>query len=301
MQYVLGIGLFRKKFKTDPIIRVSINDILLDEFTLDHEDTEEITYAKKDLFDHYLPISTPYKRPMTISKNIKLYKFNDSIFGGNNKCELEIINNDTNYTNGFMTKSTVIFLNTLFLVPLKYCLYDKNSIQKFNNEVLIPNKGMLDNNIETPLLNKNTNTKMSIEGWPLVAFPIWHYTCWIDQDNISQDGDLVNTIPNWHNTKTLSMPAKDSIGGSGILECPIEKKFGIFMFTQPDHDNFVRVKTGLKERTEKHLRQPLEWWNDPRCKNSPFKQEDGKYFIVSDKFIALCTNKLFNKYIYENQ
>ena len=93
MQYVLGIGLFRKKFKTDPIIRVSINDILLDEFTLDHEDTEEITYAKKDLFDHFLEISSPYKRPMTISKNIKLYKFNDSIFGGNNKCKLEIIYN----------------------------------------------------------------------------------------------------------------------------------------------------------------------------------------------------------------
>ena len=74
MQYVLGIGLFRKKFKTDPIIRVSINDILLDEFTLDHEDTEEITYAKKDLFDPTIYIVTynsePYKRPITISKNI---------------------------------------------------------------------------------------------------------------------------------------------------------------------------------------------------------------------------------------
>jgi hypothetical protein len=84
--FLLGIGFNYKVYKKLPNIRIFINDKFIDEYDID--------------------------------STAKIYQLNVHEYQQNIK--LKIKNSDSNYNNGFMTKSTLLELHTFWFTPIKY-------------------------------------------------------------------------------------------------------------------------------------------------------------------------------------
>ena len=128
MKYIFGFNVGCKIYKKFPKINISLNDRLIDELVLDdghlynkHTVLDRKTYpdtesGRKDFIDDSL-----------FSKKINLYTLDEKDLHG--KITLKIRNDDNNYTNGFMTRSTQIIFSYVFLIP-EFILYDIKKIIK---------------------------------------------------------------------------------------------------------------------------------------------------------------------------
>ena len=229
MQYVLGLGILCKKYKKNPIIRVFADDTFIDEFEIAHDDeTKKFTDISKNL---------------QLGKNHTAKHFHLSYIDErhlNSKISIHVQNDDSNYTNGFMSKSTVISFNSTFLIPKHYLdnnckfyseAYDK--WHKFKWKVVCesynlpydliaynyPPKGIKlgkGGKILSPLpkgvrmksaqeIMKEQNIKKRAVYWPMVWTGIW-------------------------NKKSIRNLEFTWLGGSGICDLYIKKYHGIRMF-----------------------------------------------------------------------
>ena len=116
MKYILGISLIFKHYKGATKIKIFSDDILIDDITLDR------TISCESDFSYYLCMDdvenfTCKASKMSAELPAKLfyYEIDDSIIG--KKISFEIDDQNSNYTNGFMTKSNLYMLNQLFLMP----------------------------------------------------------------------------------------------------------------------------------------------------------------------------------------
>ena len=236
MQYVLGLGILCKKYKKNPIIRIFADDTFIDEFEIAHNDE-----TKK-----FTDISNNIK----IGKNYTAKHFHLSYIDErhlNSKISIHVQNDDSNYTNGFMSKSTVISFNSTFLIPKHYLdnnckfygeAYDK--WHKFKWKVVCdcynlpydlivynyPPKGVKlgkGGKILNPLpagaklksaqeIMKELNIKKRAVYWPMVWTGIW-------------------------NKKSIRNLEFTWLGGSGICDLYIKEYHGIRMFTNNDEES----------------------------------------------------------------
>ena len=231
MQYVLGLGILCKKYKKNPIIRVFADDTFIDEFEITHGDE-----TKK-----FTDISNNCKssRRNWSAKHFHILHIDEKHL--NSKISIHVQNDDSNYTNSFMSKSTVIAFDSVFLIPKH--LLDNNC--KFYSEIYdkwhkfkwkkicdsynlpyehvayhLPPKGIKmkkGGEILTPLpkgvkikpvreVMKEQNTQKRAVHWPMVAVGLWNKTP-IDHLDLT-----------W-------------LGGSGICDLHIKEYHGIRMFT----------------------------------------------------------------------
>ena len=236
MQYVLGLGILCKKYKKNPIIRVFADDTFIDEFEIAHDDE-----TKK---------FTDFSKNLQLSRNHTAKHFHLSYIDErhlNSKISIHVQNNDSNYTNGFMSKSTVIAFDSTFLIPKHFLddnckfygeIYDK--WHKFKWKVVCesynlpydlivynyPPKGVKlgkGGKILNPLpkgaklksaqeIMKEQNIKKRAVYWPMVWTGIW-------------------------NKKSIRNLEFTWLGGSGVCDLYVKEYHGIRMFANDDGDN----------------------------------------------------------------
>lgn len=152
MKYLLGVGLFlAQKYKKNPMIRVSLDSSFLDEFELDINSKQpnfvsNSKYWGGDLSeknirfnrshhhahgDCVLPTQSPYTN---CPKTFLLYELDELSLVHARNLVIDISNDDSNYTNGFMTNSTLVDPRYIFLIPVETLIhFVKNSENFYNN------------------------------------------------------------------------------------------------------------------------------------------------------------------------
>jgi hypothetical protein len=122
MKYLLAVGFFCKVYRKEPQARIFVNDQLIDEFFIQHdiEGFDEKLKRLKRSNNHILqPIDRSLElKPKSKPKFIKIYEIEINKNLQKLKINIDIKNDDNNYTNGFMTKSTLIKFEILQLIPL---------------------------------------------------------------------------------------------------------------------------------------------------------------------------------------
>ena len=275
MKYLLGVGLLlAEKYKKNPTIRISLDDLFLDEFELDINSKQpnfvsNFRYWGGDLSEekirfhrshHHikgecvLPINPPYTKS---PKSIFLYELDELSLIDKEKLLIDISNDDSNYTNGFMTKSTLVDPRHIFLIPVKTLKYFAETSEAFYTNIrsIIPdgykNKIHIKRDHKIDIGNHTDSYKVLYEvcdGYPFPFKFFWNGKA-LDQDYL--------------------------LGGSGKLTVELNKnKQGNISFKTYDTE-FV------------------SFYRDHTCR------VDG--FMISEKFFSIARHKSFNKYLHENQ
>ena len=212
MRYLLVVGFSCDVFKQEPQARIFVGDQLIDEFKISkHNDT--LNTAVKNFFQnkHIL-------QPFLISelRNIQIKNFPPlrfySVEIGNTldrtELRIEIENSDSNLTNGFITKSTLIKLQVCFFFPLhQKLLFRLNKIKKKNRSL---------QNYAWYCVNENFLFDLKRNG-----------LCWK-----GKNGQMFKT-----DSKNLALL---KIGGDGFFTCELEKKYQILInkIRKPYRHNF---------------------------------------------------------------
>ena len=188
MRYMLGLSFTCKIYKKFPTIRVFADDIFIDEFTLNEKSVCKVKERGEGMWKIRTTIKT-------------LYTFEIDGKHLNDKISLHIENNDSNYTNGFITKSTLIQLSFRFLIPMHFLEDNFKKLnylmQKYNDT-----EKQLPNDIE------DTNDGTKIQRWPTGGKGYWN-------------GKEYHTFDeHW-------------LGGTGIMKFKIIKKLNISMLDSP--------------------------------------------------------------------
>ena len=148
MQYVLGVGFIAEKYRKNPKVRIFLDDLLVDEYEVENHksldrflETDRLNY--KFVNQEAVPPWTIVKKikeqgetatwsrkasETTWPRHFKLYTIDDNVLQGKQHIRLEIENNDSNYTNGFMTRSTLLDLRHIFLLPKNFLKYFRQSL-----------------------------------------------------------------------------------------------------------------------------------------------------------------------------
>ncbi len=123
MKYVLGFLFEYKYYKNPANVRIFANNQLIDEFEL----TEDINLKNiqpptaddgADFYNFSKKWTTVYQFVKQLPEKAFVYTLDESII--KNSIRIEITNNNTNYTNGFMTKWSFFKFHSIFLLPTYY-------------------------------------------------------------------------------------------------------------------------------------------------------------------------------------
>jgi hypothetical protein len=203
MRYLLVVGFVCNVYKKEPRARIFVNDRMIDEYYIpNHHDDWLDNFIQQQ---HVLQPNVENEFENLYIKNLPPLKFYELEI--NEKQEnidfiIEIDNDDNNYNNGFMTKSTLIQLRIFYFFPLNLKLLSK--LEK------IYNKNKLSKNLA------------------------WFYS---GKFNLF-DNNLKNVEWHWHknNKDILNNGRGDSIsmshyqvGGSGFFIIKRIKKYGILI------------------------------------------------------------------------
>jgi len=228
LKYIIGIGILFKKYKKKCRTVLHLNDRLIDEFDLD----QDIENKFLDDDDRFLPMFTNKehtslrRKKSQIPSVVRLYEVDekdliDSIF------KISIDLKDSNYTNGFLTKSALVKLPLIFLIP-------KNHLQnkgKFFFKILERYKDLVEKNtiLYPYYFNKNDSYGPYRTSWPAA------YNCLVNyrSDKGSESKKIYSINDAYKSHKFFNNNDKFSnwIGGEIVeKEFHIKKKFGIYMF-----------------------------------------------------------------------
>ena len=138
MSYVLFLGFKSSIYKKAPTIRISLDDFFLDEFVVEsikndsnHEDINNYQLYSNDFIkiikkqEKTNPIPPHKFYPKNLKnffpnyENFRIFELDKKIIESkdDHKLLIEIFNNDSNYTNGFMNKSTLVALTNIHVIP----------------------------------------------------------------------------------------------------------------------------------------------------------------------------------------
>ena len=116
MNYYFGFNLGVKLYKNFPTLKIYADDRLVDLIHLD----ESNLYKDHNIFDRKTyPAGSDGDRywhlDRLVSDKVHLFEISDKYL--NREITIDIDNSDSNYTNGFMTNSTLIYFSNIFLIP----------------------------------------------------------------------------------------------------------------------------------------------------------------------------------------
>jgi hypothetical protein len=155
MKYYLIIGYqLWEKNKDFPLVRVYINGQMIDEFECDNEESMEISMTKtesmwEDNMCLGLGIDTTERFTFKAPKKFKMIEVDSSTWPDEGELTLEVLNNNSNYNNGFMSKRSMVLFNPIYLVSKE--MHDNKSKmlqaikrlyanRRNNNNIKIKNK-----------------------------------------------------------------------------------------------------------------------------------------------------------------
>ena len=225
MKYVLGIGYDCKKYKQNPLCRVFVNDQLIDEFhIIIRKNKRTNKWQKFPAYKTYIP---------NLWKKIHFYHIDENVFTKDiNDIRIEIQNADSNYTNGFMTKSTLVLISP-FLCPAEFIT--RKGIEKIHN---LQKRRILNplNRLSARGLNKSFTNRpkifMDSNGEEVITS---HLDIYKHGDCSEYIFDWPSKPPHTWNGKMLPYggPGIRFHGGSGTLRYKVVKKLGIWLFAHP--------------------------------------------------------------------
>ena len=120
MSHVLGLLFEYHRYKKDTILRVYADDLLVEEILL----TKDISVKSKESIKRP-PIIVPGPPINRIELPEKLFLFEIDESNLKKSIRIEAINDNNNYTNGFMTDFSYLSFHGLFLIP-RCLLYEDN-------------------------------------------------------------------------------------------------------------------------------------------------------------------------------
>ena len=134
---VLGYYLF-EKYKKNPTCRISINNQLITDFECDNTKTIEVEYSTKDLRRFDSSDGNPYVNVRSRSQShsfsmpakAKVIEMDLTEQHRDSTLCVEILDNPTNYTNGFMTKRNLVSFRPIYLIP-ESLIKNKVRLKKF--------------------------------------------------------------------------------------------------------------------------------------------------------------------------
>jgi hypothetical protein len=194
MRYLLVVGFACEVYRKEPRARIFVGDKLIDEFYIPpHKDTLTDN-AKRKFLQQLQPFSTK-EHTNTRTKNLPTLKFYEIEIEQNYnrlKLRIDIENDDSNSTNGFITKSTLLQLQPLYFFP-----YNKKFLS-FLDKIKIKNR--IGKNYAWYRRRKN------------IFFEIFRNTVWHGK-----------------NKQVIIIDESCNIGGSGYFHCELVKKYGVFV------------------------------------------------------------------------
>jgi hypothetical protein len=125
MKYHLIIGYHLiEKNKDYPTIRISLNNNFISEFDCDNEKTvvrnvDHLLRGEKLFYNtEYKHTSNRWRKDtFTMPCKFKTFELDSTAWGDNNKLCIEIRNNKSNYTNGFISRRSLVVLRPIYLIP----------------------------------------------------------------------------------------------------------------------------------------------------------------------------------------
>jgi hypothetical protein len=193
MKYLLAVGFFCSVYEKKPQARLFLNNNLIDEFDIDP------CLEKKSLLPE--GVLTPFKweirKKQSFNRlpNLRIYEIELNSISENSILRIEIKNNNNNYSNGFMSKNTLIRLSALYLIP-----YNKKLIKKLISR---QRANQYNENYAWQYIRKN-------HLFDLVPYSIWYGK---NKQRFGNEFDLIFC----------------EIGGDGFFECKLRKKYNIFI------------------------------------------------------------------------
>jgi len=223
MKYVLGFLFEYKYYKNPANIKIFSNNQLIDEIDLTEDiNMKNITPTLKEILTYkqmrkLVPSITNNKLPsgidprdivslrdtgiLQIPKKVFVYTLDETIL--QNSIKIEITNNNTNYSNGFMTNCSSFIFHNIFLIPTYY-LNIKNYNLFFKRQVQITK------NIPNYPLIRNVRNKNDHLVWDIMDYNLM----WPAEDRTVKNGQFAKYDDeiNWKGWIK---------GGSFSLELPI--------------------------------------------------------------------------------
>ena len=235
MKYVLGFLFEYKYYKNPANIKIFSNNQLIDEIDLTEDiNMKNITPTLKEILtykqmrklaklaDPFLELEMsniaprdtpePFLFPLRdngilqIPKKVFVYTLDETIL--QNSIKIEITNNNTNYSNGFMTNCSSFIFHKIFLIPTYY-LNIKNYNLFFKRQVQIT-KNIPDYPLIRNVRNKNDHLVRDIVDYNLM---------WPDENRAVKNGQFAKRDDeiNWKGWNWKGWIK----GGSFSLELPI--------------------------------------------------------------------------------
>ena len=219
MKYLLVVGFSCNVYQREPRARLYFNNQLIDEFFIQrHAENKNFINPYKNIKHtvesiprqkqiEYYQKSLPFLRFYELNINRELRQAN---------IKIDIDNNDNNYTNGFISRNTLLQGRVLSLLPL-----DKGIHDWFVHQLLYKR-----NSYRYPWFHKS---KIN-EFFNLIPSAEW-------QGNNGQK--IIHTGSGSQYFDPLN------IGGSGSLHCALIKKYGLLMpiLSIPDKSYVYRIQT----------------------------------------------------------
>ena len=110
------LGFYCEVYRREPLCRIYVNNVLVDEFNIPHTTHKDVSTGNMRLDptfygheDFEFKSNTPF---------LKLIELDDADVK-NLDLRVELQNNDNNYSNGFITKHTLVMLCQCWLAPVK--------------------------------------------------------------------------------------------------------------------------------------------------------------------------------------
>ena len=227
MSYVIFLGFKCTVYKKPPTVRVSLNDIFLDEFVVVPDKScdvnnynffsnklKEKTFPRRispaNKFLHRIEQFTE-KENNFINRDIifKIIEFDRLNLEQTNTLKIDILNSDNNYTNGFMTKSTLISLYVVQLLPKKALI----SPLEFYNKFLDDRNKLKKTHIDVYSLKKSYQNKIQM-------YDIYNYNL-----QKSDSSKSIFCIPyyNRYSNKIENLKHLQWIGTSGFFQFKMPK------------------------------------------------------------------------------
>lgn len=200
MRYLLVLGFACDVYRREPRARIFVGDKLIDEFYIQHHINTDTTKISNLCSSRQTLEPFPFFIFHNFIKNLaplRFYSLEIDKILNHIDLRIEIENTDSNNTNGFITKSTLIQMKACFFIPLHEKLLLR--LRK------IQNKNLITPNYVWYRVKKN-------EIFNLVRNGMW----WQGKNSQMLSSD------NWN-------LAEYKIGGNGIFTCELVKKYQILI------------------------------------------------------------------------
>ena len=237
MKYILGLGFRCKVYMYEPLARIYFNERFIDEFNIphNHDGSKDIEWGI-ELEENFLPNAEPdtlndanwpilKTRPNSkINSNPNIYWYEIETYPNekNGNLKIEIHNSVSNYSNAFMTKSTLLKLETLFILPahiIKNKLIEEYRLRHTKHWFLYnPYIQNLEKYGKDP--NPSFIKKLYMQHNYRIKFPsLIKHTNWTGNNGLKVNlpNDLYHSIGNY------------LIGGEGYFNCDLIKKYGCWL------------------------------------------------------------------------